>query len=65
MIELEAGLKFTPDAQRAATIAGMLRVDAHFVLGTFADMPAITKVMQSTFFGWSLHPPASRGRIAN
>jgi D-amino peptidase len=45
-IELEVGFKFTPDAERAAYIPGLTRVDAHFVRGTFADMPTITKLMQ-------------------
>ena len=45
-IELVVGFKFTPDAERAAYIPGMVRVDAHFVRGTFADMPTITKLMQ-------------------
>jgi D-amino peptidase len=45
-IELEVGFKFTPDAERAAYIPGLTRVDAHVVKGTFADMPTITKLMQ-------------------
>jgi len=45
-IELEIGFKFTPDAERAAYIPGISRVDAHFVRGTFADMPTITKLIQ-------------------
>ena len=45
-IDLEVGFKFTPDAERAAYIPGLSRVDAHFVRGTFADMPTITKLIQ-------------------
>lgn len=45
-IALEVGLKFTPDAERAAYIPGLARVDAHRVRGTFADMPTITKLIQ-------------------
>ncbi|HEY3382939.1 MAG TPA: M55 family metallopeptidase [Vicinamibacterales bacterium] len=45
-IDLEVGFKFTPDAERAAYIPGLSRVDAHFVRGTFADMPTVTKLMQ-------------------
>jgi D-aminopeptidase len=45
-IELEVGFKFTPDAERAAYIPGLARVDAHVVRGTFADMLTITKLMQ-------------------
>jgi D-amino peptidase len=45
-ITLEVGFKFTPDAERAAYIPGITRVDAHFVRGTFADMPTISKLMQ-------------------
>jgi len=45
-IDLEVGFKFTPDAERAAYIPGLVRVDAHFVRGTFADMLTITKLMQ-------------------
>ena len=45
-IDLEVGFKFTPDAERAAYIPGLSRVDAHFVRGAFPDMPTITKLMQ-------------------
>ncbi len=45
-IELEVGFKFTPDAERAAYIPGITRVDAHYVRGTFADMPTIAKLVQ-------------------
>lgn len=45
-IELEVGFKFTPDAERAAYIPGITRIDAHFVRGTFADMPTISKLIQ-------------------
>ena len=45
-ITLEVGFKFTPDAERAAYIPGVARVDAHFVRGTFPDMPTISKLIQ-------------------
>ena len=45
-IGLEVGFKFTPDAERAAYIPGLSRVDAHFVRGSFPDMPTIAKLMQ-------------------
>ena len=45
-IELEVGFKFTPDAERAAFVPGITRVDAHFVRGTLADMPTIAKLIQ-------------------
>jgi D-amino peptidase len=45
-ITLDVGFKFTPDAERAAYIPGITRIDAHFVRGTFPDMPTITKLMQ-------------------
>ena len=45
-IDLEVVFKFTPDAERAAYIPGLSRVDAHFVHGAFPDMPTITKLMQ-------------------
>jgi D-amino peptidase len=45
-ITLEVGFKFTPDAERAAYVPGVTRVDAHFVRGQFADMPTISKLMQ-------------------
>jgi D-aminopeptidase len=45
-ITLEVGFKFTPDAERAAYVPGITRVDAHFVRGTFADMPTVSKLMQ-------------------
>jgi D-amino peptidase len=45
-IELEVGFKFTPDAERAAYVPGITRVDAHTVRGTFADMLTITKLIQ-------------------
>jgi D-amino peptidase len=45
-IDLEVGFKFTPDAERAAYIPGLSRVDAHVVRGTFADMLTITKLIQ-------------------
>jgi D-amino peptidase len=45
-IELEVGFKFTPDAERAAYVPGVTRLDAHFVRGTFPDMPTIAKLIQ-------------------
>ena len=45
-IDLEVGFKFTSDAERAVYILGLVRVDAHFVRGSFADMPTITKLIQ-------------------
>jgi len=45
-IDLEVGFKFTPDAERAAYIPGITRVDAHVVRGTFPDMPTISKLIQ-------------------
>jgi len=45
-ITLEVGFKFTPDAERAAYVPGITRVDAHVVRGTFPDILTITKLMQ-------------------
>jgi D-amino peptidase len=45
-IDLEVGFKFTPDAERAAYIPGLSRLDAHVVRGTFADILTITKLVQ-------------------
>jgi D-amino peptidase len=45
-ITLEVGFKFTPDAERAAYIPGITRVDAHVVRGTFPEILTITKLMQ-------------------
>jgi D-amino peptidase len=45
-ITLEVGFKFTPDAERAAYVPGMTRVDAHVVRGVFADVPTICKLLQ-------------------
>jgi D-amino peptidase len=45
-IELEVGFKLTPDAERAAYVPGLVRVDTHTVRGTFADILVITRLMQ-------------------
>ncbi len=45
-IELEVGFKLTPDAEKAAFVPGLTRVDAHTVRGTFADILQITRLMQ-------------------
>ena len=45
-IELEVGFKLTPDAEMAANVPGLVRVDAHTVRGTFADMLVISRLMQ-------------------
>ncbi len=45
-IELEVGFKLTPDAEMAAYVPGLTRVDTHTVRGTFADILQITRLMQ-------------------
>lgn len=45
-IELEVGFKLTPDAEKAAFVPGLTRVDAHTVRGTFADILQISRLMQ-------------------
>lgn len=45
-IDLEVGFKLTPDAEKAAYVPGLTRVDAHTVRGTFADILQITRLMQ-------------------
>ncbi len=45
-IELEVGFKLTPDAELAAFVPGLTRVDAHTVRGTFADILQISRLMQ-------------------
>ena len=45
-IELEVGFKLTPDAEKAAYVPGLSRVDAHTVRGTFADILQISRLMQ-------------------
>jgi D-aminopeptidase len=45
-IDLEVGFKLTIDAERAAFIPGLARLDAHNVKGTFPDMLQITKLLQ-------------------
>ncbi len=45
-IELEVGFKLTPDAEMAAYVPGLTRVDTHTVRGTFADILQISRLMQ-------------------
>jgi D-amino peptidase len=45
-IDLEVGFKLTIDAERAAFVPGLARLDAHNVKGTFPDMVHITKLLQ-------------------
>jgi D-amino peptidase len=45
-IDLEVGFKLTIDAERAAFVPGLSRVDAHTVKGSFRDMVEITKLLQ-------------------
>jgi len=45
-IDLEVGFKLTPDAEKAAFVPGLSRVDAHTVRGTFADILQISRLMQ-------------------
>ena len=45
-IDLEVGFKLTPDAEKAAYVPGLTRVDAHTVRGTFADILQISRLMQ-------------------
>jgi D-amino peptidase len=45
-IELEVGFKATLDAEMAAYVPGLTRVDAHTVRGTFADILVISRLMQ-------------------
>jgi D-aminopeptidase len=45
-IELEVGFKLTPDAEKAAYVPGLTRVDAHTVRGTFPDILQISRLMQ-------------------
>lgn len=45
-IDLEVGFKLTIDAERAAFVPGLARLDAHNVKGTFADMVQITRLLQ-------------------
>src|SRR5438445_4660016 len=45
-IDLEVGFKLTIDAERAAFVPGLARLDAHSVKGTFPDMLQITKLLQ-------------------
>ncbi len=45
-IELEVGFKLTIDAERAAFVPGLSRLDAHSVKGTFPDMLQVTRLLQ-------------------
>jgi D-amino peptidase len=45
-IDLEVGFKLTIDAERAAFVPGVARLDAHTVKGTFPDMLQVTKLLQ-------------------
>jgi D-amino peptidase len=45
-IDLEVGFKLTPDAEKAAFVPGLTRVDAHTVRGTFPDILQISRLMQ-------------------
>jgi D-amino peptidase len=45
-IDLQVGFKLTIDAERAAFVPGLTRLDAHNVKGTFPDMLTISKLMQ-------------------
>jgi len=45
-IELEVAFKLTPDAEKAAYVPGLTRIDAHTVRGTFADILQISRLME-------------------
>jgi D-amino peptidase len=45
-IDLEVGFKLTPDAEKAAFVPGLIRVDAHTVRGTFGDILQISRLLQ-------------------
>jgi D-amino peptidase len=45
-VALEVGFKLTIDAERAAFVPGLTRMDAHNVKGTFRDMPEVTRLLQ-------------------
>jgi D-amino peptidase len=45
-VALEVGFKLTIDAERAAFVPGLTRLDAHNVKGTFRDMPEVTRLLQ-------------------
>jgi D-amino peptidase len=45
-VELQVGFKATIDAERAAYIPGLTRIDTHTVRGTFADMLQVTRLLQ-------------------
>lgn len=44
-IQLEVGFKLTIDAERAAYVPGLTRIDVHTVRGTFPDLLQITKLL--------------------
>jgi D-amino peptidase len=54
-IDLEVGFKATIDAERAAYIPGLTRVDAHTVKGTFADIVQVSRLLEILT---SLEPPS-------
>jgi D-aminopeptidase len=46
LVDMEVGFKLTIDAEMAAYVPGLTRVDTHTVRGTFADILVITRLMQ-------------------
>jgi D-amino peptidase len=45
-VAFEIGFKLTIDAERAAFVPGLSRADAHWVRGTVAELPAVTRLIQ-------------------
>ena len=45
-VQLDLGFKLTIDAERAAYVPGLTRIDAHNVRGTFSDLIPIAKLIQ-------------------
>jgi D-amino peptidase len=45
-VQLDLGFKLTIDAERAAYVPGLTRIDAHNVRGTFPDLIPIAKLIQ-------------------
>jgi D-amino peptidase len=45
-VQLDLGFKLTIDAERAAYVPGLTRIDAHNVRGTFPDLVSIGKLIQ-------------------
>ena len=45
-VQLDLGFKLTIDAERAAYVPGLTRIDAHHVRGTFPDLIPIAKLIQ-------------------